>query len=56
MATKRICHRQLGMTKEEFYIYANEVLGLKKSFSSMTELSKTSLEKLYKKIWAKTKK
>ncbi len=49
-------YRQLGMTKEEFYIYANEVLGLKKSFSSMTELSKTSLEKLYKKIWAKTKK
>ena len=46
----------LGMTKEEFYIFANEVLGLKKSFSSMTELSKTSLEKLYKKIWAKTKK
>lgn len=49
-------YRQLGMTKEEFYIFANEVLELKKSFSSMTELSKTSLEKLYKKIWAKTKK
>ncbi|MDY3529054.1 ORF6C domain-containing protein [Riemerella anatipestifer] len=49
-------YRQLGMTKEEFYIFANEVLGLKKPFSSITELSKTSLEKLYKKIWAKTKK
>ena len=49
-------YRQLGMTKEEFYIFANEVLGLKKSFSSMTELSRTSIEKLYKKIFAKTKK
>lgn len=49
-------YRQLGMTKEEFYIFANEVLGLKKSFNSMTELSKTSLQKLYTKVWAKTKK
>lgn len=47
---------QLGMTKEEFYIFANEVLGLKKHFSSMKELSRTSLEKLYKKIFSKTKK
>lgn len=49
-------YRQLGMTKEEFYIFANEALGLKKHFSSMTELSKTSLEKLYRKTMAKTKK
>ncbi|MDO4224761.1 MAG: ORF6C domain-containing protein [Bergeyella zoohelcum] len=49
-------YSQLGMTKEEFYIFANEVLGLKKHFSSMKELSKTSLEKLYKKTFSKTKK
>ncbi|EKB60960.1 hypothetical protein [Bergeyella zoohelcum] len=49
-------YQSLGMTKEEFYIFANEAVGLKKHFSSMTELSKTSLEKLYRKTMAKTKK
>lgn len=47
---------QLGMTREERLAFATCALELKSPLNSLTELSDTRLNKLYKKIMSKTKK
>lgn len=43
----------LGMSKEDLYLFATEKLALKKPLTSLKELSDTRLEKLYKYIIVK---
>lgn len=47
---------QLGISKEELYIFVNDILKHKKYYNSLSDLSPSSLNKVYNKILAKTKK
>lgn len=44
--------KQLGMNKEDILLFAENYLELKKPIHSLKELSKTRLNKLYKKIFS----
>ncbi len=44
--------KDLNMTKEELFIFAEKELGLKKPISSLKDLSDTRLKKLYHKIYS----
>ncbi len=45
--------KNLNMTKEELFVFAEEELKLKQPINSLTELSDTRLKKLYHKIYSK---